>query len=75
MTEQTPVFAIGRTFKSLKSRDKKFLSFDMNEELRVLSVEGTPHGLWMARNNEDKVSRSFLCGVFVCVCVLRGGSD
>ena len=59
MTDTTPTFAVGRTYKSLKSRDKRFLSFDMNEELTILSVEGTPNGLWIARSKDDKVCCDF----------------
>lgn len=55
VTDTTPTFAVGRTYKSIKSKDKRFLSFDMNEELTILSVEGTPNGLWIARSTGDKV--------------------
>ena len=57
VTDETPTFAVGRTYKSLKSKDKKFLSFEMNEELTILSVEGTPNGLWIARAHNGKVRR------------------
>eukprot|EP00730_Choanoeca_flexa_P007241 TRINITY_DN12301_c0_g1_i1.p1 TRINITY_DN12301_c0_g1~~TRINITY_DN12301_c0_g1_i1.p1 ORF type:complete len:853 (+),score=249.01 TRINITY_DN12301_c0_g1_i1:83-2560(+) len=50
VTEATPVYAVARTYKSLKAKDKYFLSFDMAQELEVLSVENAPHGLWVARN-------------------------